>query len=149
MPEEDFSSAGNGRTKWPWRFPPGVGGIQINHCKNPKCANFGAPPFNERKRDRSAQSSRLRLPGDYIVTATGKKAQLRNASSAGKYFRCKAIWLSSRSCYASLRIGNPPGQSVTTLTVTWLARRILKRSASTRASERTDMTRPDNSAVAA
>lgn len=86
MSEKNFPSAGKSLTKWPWRFPPGVGGIQVNHCKNPKCANFGVPPSNERKRNRSAQSSSPPLPGDYIVTATGKN------SPALKCLLCQEIF---------------------------------------------------------
>lgn len=72
MSEENFPSAKSKPKKWPWRFPPTVGGIQVNHCKNPKCSNFGVPPSNERKRGRSAQPTKPAIPGDYIVTSTGK-----------------------------------------------------------------------------
>jgi len=30
-----------------WRYPPTAKGIQLNHCKNPLCANFGIPPKAE------------------------------------------------------------------------------------------------------
>jgi hypothetical protein len=62
--------------KWPPRFPPDAAGIQVNHCKNPMCANFGVPP------KAVSSSIRGRLPagvvqpaleaGDYIVVGQGK-----------------------------------------------------------------------------
>lgn len=48
------------------RFPPAAAGIQVNHCKNPKCANFGVPPKLESTRGSAVG------PGDYTVVATGK-----------------------------------------------------------------------------
>jgi len=58
--------------KWPWRFPPTAAGIQVNHCRNPKCANFGVPPHNEAKRGRPTDKSVGPKPGDYTVQADGK-----------------------------------------------------------------------------
>lgn len=58
--------------KWPWRFPPTAAGIQVNHCRNPKCANFGVPPHNEAKRGSAARKPGGYGPGDYRVVASGK-----------------------------------------------------------------------------
>lgn len=65
MLEEKSPSAG----KWPWRFPPTVAGIQINHCKNPKCPNFGVPGRHEHIRRRKSEPPEI---GDYTVTSAGK-----------------------------------------------------------------------------
>jgi len=44
-------------------------GINVNFCKNPKCANFGVPETpNRGKRPKGAQSK----PGDYNLVASGK-----------------------------------------------------------------------------
>lgn len=58
--------------KWPWRFPPTAASIQVNHCRNPKCANFGVPPHNESKRGSAARKPGGYGPGDYRVIASGK-----------------------------------------------------------------------------
>ena len=55
------------------RFPPTAAGIQVNHCKNPKCGNFGVPPKAESKRGGSRRGPVTpHGPGDYRVVATGK-----------------------------------------------------------------------------
>jgi len=62
-------------SKW-WRYPPTVKGIQLNHCKNPLCANFGIPPKAEPAKGRGKPTKGTvhspPEPGDYIVTATGR-----------------------------------------------------------------------------
>lgn len=58
--------------KWPPRFPPAVAGIQVNHCKNPKCGNFGVPPKPESRRGSAATRAADVGPGDYTVVAAGK-----------------------------------------------------------------------------
>jgi transposase-like protein len=61
--------------KW-WRFPPTAKGIQLNHCKNPLCTNFGIPPKAEpatkQGGSRKGVARAVPEPGDYIVTATSK-----------------------------------------------------------------------------
>lgn len=61
--------------KW-WRYPPTVKGIQVNHCKNPLCANFGIPPKPEAAKGRGRPPPgtvhALVEAGDYIVSASGK-----------------------------------------------------------------------------
>lgn len=57
---------------WPPRVPPAVAGIQVNHCRNPKCRNFGVPPKAEAKRGSSGVRAADAGPGDYIVTSAGK-----------------------------------------------------------------------------
>lgn len=51
-----------------WRYPPTAAGIQVNHCKNPLCANFGIPP---RHRYGDLRGKKLKgdspVPGDYRV----------------------------------------------------------------------------------
>lgn len=63
-----------------------MGDIQVNHCKNPKCPNFGVPPSNERKRGRSAQSTNPPIPGDYIVPSTGKSSPALKCLLCGEIF---------------------------------------------------------------
>lgn len=58
--------------KWPWRFPPTAAGIQVNHCRNPKCGNFGVSPRHESKRGKRAAAYPGAQPGDYTVVAQGK-----------------------------------------------------------------------------
>lgn len=58
--------------KWPHRFPPTAAGIQVNHCKNPKCANFGVPPKPVAGRGAASTRASAVGPGDYTVVATGK-----------------------------------------------------------------------------
>lgn len=58
--------------KWPFRFPPTAAGIQVNHCKNPKCANFGVPPALVLGRKRKSTPETVSAVGDYTVVATGK-----------------------------------------------------------------------------
>lgn len=58
--------------KWPPRFPPAAAGIQVNHCKNPRCANFAVPPKPESKRGSAATRAADVGPGDYRVVAAGK-----------------------------------------------------------------------------
>ncbi|MBI3903280.1 MAG: IS1 family transposase [Nitrosomonadales bacterium] len=53
-----------------------MGGIQVNHCKNPLCANFGIPPKLEPAkgigRPKKGSIHAPVEPGDYIVSANGK-----------------------------------------------------------------------------
>lgn len=62
--------------KWPWRYPPTAAGIQVNHCKNPRCANFGVPPKDAPRTSRGRPPAGfippLPGPGDYIVVAHGR-----------------------------------------------------------------------------
>ena len=66
MSEEKSSSA-----TWPPRFPPTAAGIQVNHCKNPLCGNFGIPPKLEPSNPRGRPpKGTVPLPpglGDYII----------------------------------------------------------------------------------
>jgi len=66
--------------KWPWRYPPTAAGIQVNHCKNPRCENFGVPPNN--KKAHLAAPTR----GDYVVVATGKDKPSLKCSLCGEIF---------------------------------------------------------------
>lgn len=61
--------------RW-WRIPPAVRGVQVNHCKNPLCANFGiAPsPDGSPRRKKGTPAG----PGDYVIVAAGAgRPQLR------------------------------------------------------------------------
>jgi transposase-like protein len=61
--------------RW-WRVPPAVRDVQVNHCKNPLCGNFGIAPSPDggprRKKGTPAG------PGDYVIVAAGAgRPQLR------------------------------------------------------------------------
>jgi transposase-like protein len=68
------SLAGGLPAKRSHRFPPTAAGIQVNHCKNPKCGNFGVPPKPGALARGGARTPRTTAyePGDYMVTSTGK-----------------------------------------------------------------------------
>lgn len=92
------SPSGSGRAKkWPWRYPPTVAGIQVNHCKNPCCRNFGVAPLHDRKRGRHPAGTAEPMPGDYIAVGVGKGVSGLKCLRAGKYFPCKAISLLPKS----------------------------------------------------
>lgn len=58
-----------GMTGWPGRFPPTAAGIQVNHCKNPRCANFGVPPKPDATppgKGRKPKTAPPPEPGDYL-----------------------------------------------------------------------------------
>ena len=59
----------SGRTENWWRYPPAVGGVQVNHCKNPRCANFGIP---SKQTHQKRPSNWRESPVDYSVVAGGK-----------------------------------------------------------------------------
>lgn len=86
MSEEKSPSGSGGPQKWPWRFPPTAAGIQVNHCKNPKCRNFGVPPLHERKRRRPSEGTAVPMPGDYVVVATGKGLPALKCVLCGEIF---------------------------------------------------------------
>lgn len=81
MSEKKSSSA-----IWP-RVPPAAAGIQINHCKNPLCANFGIPPKPEPSNPRGRRPKGMELvppgPGDYIVSHTTRGGRVGTPG-----FRC-------------------------------------------------------------
>ncbi len=56
-------------TRWPGRFPKTAAGIQVNHCKNPRCANLGVPPKEvvpTPKRGRKVAGTPPPGVGDYL-----------------------------------------------------------------------------------
>lgn len=66
MSTENFSSA----APLAPRFPSTAAGIQVNHCKNPVCKNFGVPPKAEATvpvRGRRPKSAPGPEPGDYLA----------------------------------------------------------------------------------
>ena len=84
---EEKSPSGSGRLKkWPWRYPPTAAGIQVNHCKNPCCLNFGVAPLHDRKRGRPADGALEPSPGDYIATGIGKGAPGLKCLLCGEIF---------------------------------------------------------------
>lgn len=74
------SSSESGGSKWRWRYPPTAAGIQVNHCKNPRCENFGVPP-NDKKAHRAPAAR-----GDYVVVATGKGKPSLKCPLCGEVF---------------------------------------------------------------
>lgn len=65
-----FSSAG-------LRAPGAFEGLNVNFCKNPKCANFGVPETAHRAR---RARGTLPAPGDYTLVAAGKGKPLLKCS---------------------------------------------------------------------
>jgi len=51
------------------RAPAPFGGLDLNHCKNPACGNFGVPETVDRPIRSSGQPAQ---PGDYVLVAAGK-----------------------------------------------------------------------------
>lgn len=70
-------------TPRPPRFPPTAAGIQVNHCKNPKCANFGVPPTHVGRRPKTAPGT-VAGPGDYVVVASGKGLPMLRCEICGE-----------------------------------------------------------------
>lgn len=71
---------------WPPRFPPTAAGIQVNHCNNPRCGNFGVPPKPESKRGAAAVRAADVGPGDYTVVAAGKNQPQLKCRLCGEIF---------------------------------------------------------------
>lgn len=86
MPEEKSSLASGSPSAWPPRFPPTAAGIQVNHCKNPMCGNFGVPPKIESKRGAAAVRAAHVGPGDYMVVAAGKNQPQLKCRLCGEIF---------------------------------------------------------------
>jgi len=51
------------------RIPPEAVGLQVNHCKSPKCSNFGVPASVKRPYRRKAIAP---TPGDYSISGLSK-----------------------------------------------------------------------------
>jgi hypothetical protein len=68
------------------RFPPTAAGIQVNHCKNPRCGNFGVPPKPESKRGAQAVRAADTRRGDYRVVAAGKDLPQLKCRLCGEIF---------------------------------------------------------------
>lgn len=69
--------------KW-WRYPPTAAGIQVNHCKNPLCGNFGVSPKEKSsgrgRRAKDAPPKGTPEPGDYVVAGTRHVGDLTGAA---------------------------------------------------------------------
>ncbi|MCX7247468.1 MAG: hypothetical protein NTX31_07320 [Burkholderiales bacterium] len=77
---DEKSPSGSEKPKWPWRYPPTAAGVQVNHCKNPFCKNFGVPP-----KDKKAHRAKPTV-GDYMVVASGKNKPCLKCSLCGEIF---------------------------------------------------------------
>lgn len=70
------------------RIPQAVNGIQINFCKNPRCANFGVPAREEPlKRGRPGKDSNKNTQDNYTLTGTRKEhgTQVLKCRSCGEH----------------------------------------------------------------
>lgn len=65
------------------RIPEPVGGIQINFCKNPACANYGVPVAATATRGRGASNS-------YTIVARGKGLPAARCNLCGEHFPIKS-----------------------------------------------------------
>ena len=77
---DEKSPSGSEKPNWPWRYPPTAAGIQVNHCKNPLCENFGVPPAAKKARGAEPKA------GDYAVVASGKNKPCLKCSLCGEVF---------------------------------------------------------------
>lgn len=65
------------------RVPPAIHGIQVNHCKNPVCDNFGLPVAEGATRGKYADNA-------YAIVATGAKQPAAKCNSCGEIFGLKS-----------------------------------------------------------
>lgn len=74
---EIFSVASTGNHP---RIPPEHGGLQVNHCKSPVCANYGVPPeqTSVRGRNRYTLDSRNKGISSCICTSCGEGFPLKS-----------------------------------------------------------------------
>lgn len=63
------------------RAPDQYEGINVNFCKNPKCANFGVPETPNRPKRSAGEANQ---PGDYILVAAGKGKPLLSCTLCGE-----------------------------------------------------------------
>lgn len=72
---EEKSSSESKPLDWPWRVLPTAAGIQVNFCRNPACANFGAPPGRPKKKSKSPKNKLMIVPeqGNYTSVSSGKQ----------------------------------------------------------------------------
>lgn len=65
------------------RVPEEFGGVQVNFCKNPSCANFGVPVSPASSRGKFADNA-------YTVVAAGKGIPAARCNSCGEHFPFKS-----------------------------------------------------------
>lgn len=65
------------------RVPEAFGGVQVNFCKNPSCANFGVPVSPIGGRGKFAENG-------YTVVAAGKGFPIARCNSCGEHFPFKS-----------------------------------------------------------
>lgn len=65
------------------RVPPAIHGIQVNHCKNPVCENFGLPVAEGSTKGKYADN-------DYAIVASGAKQPAAKCNSCGEIFGLKS-----------------------------------------------------------
>lgn len=69
------------------RVPPEAGGIQINFCKNPRCANFGVPAPNARPTRSTTAGGQ---PGHYRIALSLPGTPLMRCMACGETFPLKS-----------------------------------------------------------
>lgn len=65
------------------RVPPPVDGIDVNHCKNPRCSAFGLPVSSTVARGPGAKNS-------HIIVAYGKDQPAARCNACGSHFPLKS-----------------------------------------------------------
>lgn len=70
-------------------LPPSSGGIDVNHCKNPRCANFGVPADIVRWR-RKAGTVLALTPGKAYGLTSAKKNPALRCLLCGEFFSIKS-----------------------------------------------------------
>lgn len=61
------------------RIPPEIGGIQVNFCKKPTCANYGVPASQRISRGRNA------IKDNYTIVASGKGLPILKCHECGEH----------------------------------------------------------------
>lgn len=69
------------------RAPAPFEGLDLNHCKNPTCANFGVPETAHRTKRKAGAAPQ---PGDYSLVAAGKGKPMLRCGVCKEYFSMRS-----------------------------------------------------------
>jgi len=96
------------------RIPPEHGGVQVNHCKSPVCANYGVPPeqTSARGRNRDTLDSRNKGISSCICTSCGEGFPLKSNLGIAEEVERMASYLSPAGavCCRNETCANPTDQ---------------------------------------
>ena len=97
----------------PRRFPLAAAGIQVNHCRNPKCANFGVVPKETVRYGRAGVKVGQAGPGDYRVVASGANRPDLSCLLCGEQFPIQSNLAIAEELLRISRYLNPAGPRCT------------------------------------